>query len=127
MLSEEQAARELACVLCALIAQQRDDAGHTGHNPLLARARNAFASLVFDSPEGDFILYRLLVAQPWSERLSDPGMRAARLFGRVLDLPGMFHRFERPIADAWCKWSLHWLRSLSRAWREASAPVNIVA
>jgi hypothetical protein len=48
-------------------------------------------------------------------------MRAVRLLGRMFDLPGMHHRFERPIADAWCRWSLYWLWGLSRVWFEANA------
>ncbi len=79
---------------------------HTGHSFLLRRVRRAVGGAHFDSPEGDFIIYRLLVAQPWPERLANPGM---------------YHRFERPIADAWCRWSLYWLWSLSRVWREANA------
>jgi hypothetical protein len=84
---------------------QRESAGHTGHSFLLRRIRRAVGGAHFDSPEGDFIIYRLFVTQPWPGRLADPGMRTNRLLGRVFDLPGMYHRFERPIADAWCRWS----------------------
>jgi hypothetical protein len=38
--------------------------------------RRSLRSVQFDFPEGDFIIYRLLVAQPWPERLADPSMRA---------------------------------------------------
>jgi len=118
----ETSARTFVGTLTTVIGEQRDHAGHTGHNFLLRRVRRAFGYVQFDSPDGDFLIFRLLLAQPWSERLADPGMRAVRLLGRVFDLPGMFHRFERPIADVWCRWSLYWLWSLSRAWREAIAP-----
>jgi hypothetical protein len=49
--------------------------------------RRAVGGAYFDSPEGYFIIYRVLVAQPWPERLADPGMRAVRLLGRI-DPPG---------------------------------------
>jgi hypothetical protein len=42
----------------------------------------------------------VLVAQPWPERLADPGMRAVRLLGRMFDLPGMYHRPTAASADA---------------------------
>jgi hypothetical protein len=119
--SLEVSARGLIVTLTRVIGTQRESAGHTGHSFLLRRVRRAVGGAHFDSPEGDFIIYRLLVAQPWPERLADPGMRTVRLLGRVFDLPGMYHRFERPIADAWCRWSLYWLWSLSRVWREANA------
>ncbi len=134
-------ARSRCCGLCCARAPVRPLWGHPGRPiPLCDRvqppphqrslevsARGLIVTLTsvvggahFDSPEGDFIIYRLLVAQPWPERLVDPGMRTVQLLGRVFDLPGMYHRFERPIADAWCRWSLYWLWSLSRVWREAN-------
>jgi hypothetical protein len=48
-------------------------------------------------------------------------MRLVRLLGRAFDLPGIFHRYERPISDAWCYWSLRWVWSLSRVWHDACA------
>ena len=120
--SLEESARGLIVTLTRVIGTQRESAGYnaSGHSFLLRRVRRAVEGVQFDSREGDFIIYRLLVAQPWPERLADPGMRTVRLLGRVFDLPGMYHRFERPIADAWCRWSLYWLWSLSRVWRDAN-------
>jgi hypothetical protein len=85
----------------------------------------AVRNLDFDTTQGDFVLYRFLVAQPWPERMAvpGPGMRAVRLFGRVFDLPGVYHRFERPALDLWSRWSLRWLWRLSRAWKKAVAPL----
>ena len=74
----------------------------------------------FSSAQGDFLLYRSLVAHPWPERSALPHMRAVRLLGRIFDLPGVYHRFERPALDTWTRWSLRWLWQLSNAWRAAN-------
>lgn len=66
-------------------------------------------------------MYRFLVVHPWTERMAQPHMLAARLLGRVFDLPGVYHRFERPAADIWTRWGLRWLWQLSDAWRLANA------
>lgn len=116
-----QSSREFVPRLVDLMARERARAGHPPEALLFRRIRRTITNTEFDSPEGDFILYRLLVAQPWPERLAGHGMRAVRLLGRTFDLPGMFHRFERPILDAWCRWSLNWLWALSRAWRLAKS------
>ena len=56
-----------------------------------------------------------------SERMALPHMRAVRLLGRVFDMPGVYHRFERPALDLsrWCRWSVRWLWKLSDSWRAA--------
>jgi len=115
----ELAARDLVTALTVLMARERSRAGREPMDLLFRRIRRAAATLDFDSPEGDFILFRLVVGQPWSERMACPGMRLTRLLGRAFDLPGIYHRFERPAFDAWSRWSLRWLWGLSRAWREA--------
>ena len=104
--------------LTGILLTERDRAGHdTGVDEILFdRAACAVRNLDFDTTQGDFILYRFLVAQPWPERMAVPGMRAVRLLGRVFDLPGVFHRFE---LDTWSRW-LWWP---SHAWREANAAV----
>ena len=115
----ELAARDLVTTLTVLMARERSRAGREPTDLLFRRIRRAAATLDFDSPEGDFILFRLVVGQPWSERMACPGMRLTRLLGRAFDLAGIYHRFERPAFDAWSRWSLRWLWGLSRAWREA--------
>jgi hypothetical protein len=50
-----------------------------------------------------------------------PGMRVVRLLGRVFDLPGVYHRFERPALDVWSRWSVRWLWRLSHVWKMATA------
>ena len=121
----EAAAKKLLRDLTAVMASERDRAGRDPECALLRRVRRAAARLDFDSPEGDFVLYRLLVAQPWPERMACPGMRLVRLLGRAFDLPGVPHRFERPLLDMWCRWSIGWLWALSRAWRSASQPKGV--
>ena len=118
----EIAAKHLLRDLTAIMATERDRAGRDPECALLRRVRRAAVQLDFDSPEGDFVLYRLLVAQPWSERMTCPGMRLVRLLGRAFDLPGVPHRFERPLLDLWCRWSIRWLWALSRAWQSACQP-----
>jgi hypothetical protein len=66
------------------------------------------------------LLYRFLVAHPWCEDMAISHMRAVRLLGRVFDLPGVYHRFERPVLDLWCRWSVRWLWRLSDAWHTAN-------
>ena len=117
--STEAAARCLVTSLTTLMADERDRAGRRPEHLLFRRIRCAIKNLNFDSPEGDFVLYRLVVAQPWSERMACPGMRSVRLLGRAFDLAGVYHRFERPILDQWSRWSKSMLWSLSRAWRGA--------
>ena len=119
----EHSARGLVADLTEVMACERDRAGRlTGAEYfLLRRIRRAITCVAFDTPEGDFIIYRLLLAQPWAERVSSPGMRAVRLLGRAFDLPGVYHRFERPLLDVWCRWSNAWLWRLSRAWHMAHA------
>lgn len=123
----EAALRRLADKLSDVLLAERDRAGHdTSEDELLfCRAARAVRNLDFDTTQGDFVLYRFLVAQPWPERMAvpGPGMRAVRLFGRVFDLPGVYHRFERPALDLWSRWSLRWLWRLSRAWKKAVAPL----
>ena len=124
-ISCEAALRRLVTKLTGILLTERDRAGHdTGVDEILfERAACAVRNLDFDTTQGDFILYRFLVAQPWPERMAVPGMRAVRLLGRVFDLPGVFHRFERPALDIWSRWSVRWLWRLSHAWREANAAV----
>jgi hypothetical protein len=75
---------------------------------LFSRAARAVHNLGFDTTQGDIVLYGFLVAQLWHERTAvpGPGMHAVRLIGRVFDLPGVYHRFERPALDLWSRWSL---------------------
>jgi hypothetical protein len=88
---------------------------------LLARAARAARHADLNTAQGDFLMYRLLVAHSWPERMALPhrDMRAVRLLGRVFDMPGVYHRFERPALDLWCRWSVRWLWKLSDAWRAA--------
>jgi hypothetical protein len=113
--------RGLVLKLTDVMLAERDRAGRVSDELLFDRAVAAVRRADFDSEQGDFLLYRFLVAQPWSERLAAPGMRAVRLFGRVFDSSGVFHRFERPVADVWCRWCRRWLWRLSFAWRAANA------
>ena len=113
--------REFIIHLTHIIYAERYRAGHRGHGFLLRRVRRVTAGMDFYSIEGHFIIYRMLLAHPWSERLASPGMRCVRLLGRVFDLPGIYHRYERPILDAWCRWSRYWLLLLSYAWRISHA------
>jgi len=112
----ERSARILVSTLTVIMEQERDRAGRAPQYDLFRRIRRAMNSLDFDTPEGDFILYRLLLSQPWSERMACPGMHVVRLMGRAFDLDGIYHRYERPLLDRWCGWSRHTLWSLSRAW-----------
>ena len=116
----EEAARELLVTLTVLLTRERNRAGREPDDWLFRRIRRAAADLDFETSEGYFVLYRLLLAQPWPESMATPGMRLARLLGRAFDLPGIYHRFERPVLDTWSRWSLHWLRALSLAWRSAA-------
>jgi hypothetical protein len=113
----ESAARVLLVSLADVIERERERAGYERDSLLPDRVRRAITRLDFDSPEGDFLLYRLLVAHPWSERMACPGMPVVRLLGNAFDRPGVFHRFERPVLDMWSRWSVRWLWELSRAWR----------
>ena len=99
---------------------ERDRAGRVSDQRLFDCAIIAVRDAEFDSAQGDFLLYRFLVVHPWSERVAAPGMRAVRLLGRVFDASGVFHRFERPCSDLWCRWSLRWLWRLSQAWKQAN-------
>ena len=121
----EAALRRMVPKLLDVLLYDRDRAGHdTGTDELLfARAAVAVRNVDFDSMQGDFVLYRFLVAQPWSERMAvpGPGMRVVRLLGRVFDLPGVYHRFERPALDVWSRWSVRWLWRLSHVWKMATA------
>ena len=112
--------RHFVVSLTQIMERERTRAGRPPDSWLFRRIRRAILNVDFNSHEGNFILYRLLVAQPWSERHSCPNMRAVRLLGRAFDLPGIYHRFERPILDLWCRWSLRWLWSLSRTWQSAN-------
>ena len=114
-------ARSFVSSLTLIIALERENCGREPVDGLLRRIRCAAARLDFDSPEGDFVLFHLIAAAPWSERVASPGMRLVRLLGLAFDLPGIFHRYERPISDAWCYWSLRWVWSLSRVWHDACA------
>ena len=116
-----QSLRTFVLRLTDVMLDERERAGYENDEPLFDRAAVAVRRAEFDSEQGDFLLYRFLVAQPWSERLAAPGMRAVRLFGRVFDSSGVFHRFERPVADAWCRWSRKWLWRLSFAWKAVNA------
>ena len=117
----EVSSRRLVALITVIMARERDRAGRPQEDWLFRRIPRAILNVNFNTPEGDFILYRLLVAQPWPEHLACPGMRAVRLLGRAFDLPGVYHRFERPILDAWCRWSKRWLWRLSRVWLRLSA------
>ena len=116
-----QSLRGLVLKLTDVMLAERDRANRISDELLFDRATAAVRRADFDSEQGDFLLYRFLVAQPWSERLAAPGMRAVRLFGRVFDSSGVFHRYERPVADVWCRWSRRWLWRLSFAWKAANA------
>ena len=106
--------------LADVLERERERAGREPDHGFPDRVRQAVPSFDFDSPEGDFVLYRLLVAQPWSLRIAPPAMPLAHLLGSAFDRPGVFHRFERPVLDIWSRWSVRWLWALSRAWRTAN-------
>ena len=107
--------------LSVRLRSERDRARREPEDRLFARAVRAAQRINLDSAQGDFMLYHLLVAHPWPERMALPHMRAVRLLGRIFDLCGVYHRFERPALDFWCHWSLRWLWRLSRAWRAANS------
>jgi len=115
----EAAARRFLPTLLRLLARERDRAGCEPEDRLFDRACRAMRRLDLDSSQGDFIIYRFLIAHPWSETMARPHMRCVRLVGRIFDLPGVYHRFERPALDLWCRWSVRWIWQLSHAWREA--------
>ena len=115
----EAAARRFLPTLLRLLARERDRAGCEPEDRLFDRACRAMRRLDLDSSQGDFIVYRFLIAHPWSETMARPHMRCVRLVGRIFDLPGVYHRFERPALDLWCRWSVRWIWQLSHAWREA--------
>lgn len=112
--------RQLVYKLTTVLLRERDRAGHEPEDNLLSRAARAVRRVELNSAEGDFLTYRFLLAHPWPERMALPHMRAVRLLGRVFDLPGVYHRFERPAIDLWCRWSERWLWKLSVAWRVAN-------
>ncbi len=56
-----------------MFGAQRESAGHSGHIFTTAPRRRAVGDTHFDSPA--VMIYRFIVAQPWPERLADPGMR----------------------------------------------------
>jgi len=115
-----QSLRALTVKLTDVMLAERDRAGRVSDQHLFDRAIIAVREAEFDSAQGDFLLYRFLVVHPWSERVAAPGMQAVRLLGRVFDASGVFHRFERPCSDLWCRWSLRWLWRLSQAWKQAN-------
>ena len=90
----ELACRDFLSSLISTMARERDRAGREPEHFLFRRIRRVTSTLDFNSTEGDFLLYRLLLAQPWPERVAGGGMRAVRLLGRAFDLPGVYHRFE---------------------------------
>ena len=116
----EAALRRLGIGLTATLRSERERARCEPEDRLFDRAARSLQRLDFNSTEGDFLLHRFLVVHPWPERMALPHMRAVRLLGRAFDLPGVYHRFERPAADMWTRWSLRWLWRLSYAWRSAN-------
>ena len=110
----------VAPILIEVLRRERDRAGRAPHEELFADTTLAIQNVDFNSSEGDFLTFRFLIAHPWAERMATPGMRGVQLLGRVFDLPGVYHRYERPALDLWCRWSLRWLWRLSHAWREAN-------
>ena len=106
--------------LTVRLRSERERARCEPEDRLFARALRAVLRTDLNSAQGDFLLHRLLVAHPWPERMALPHMRAVRLLGRVFDLPGVYHRFERSALDLWCRWSTRWLWRLSRAWCTAN-------
>ena len=114
------AIRRLVDKLTTVLRSERERAGREPEDRLLSRAAQAARRIDLNSVEGDFLTYRLLVAHPWPERMALPHMRVVRLLGRVFDLPGVYHRFERPALDLWSKWSERWLWKLSNAWHRAN-------
>jgi len=116
----EEALRRFVPSLLRLLARERDRAGREPEDLLFDRARRAVRRADLNSHQGDFLIYRLLVAHPWPESTARPHMRVVRLMGRAFDLPGVYHRFERPALDLWCRWSVRWIWQLSHAWREAT-------
>ena len=117
----EAALRRVIVRFLATLRSERQRAGREPDDRLFDNAERALRRVDFNSPQGDFLLYRFLVVHPWTERMAQPHMLAARLLGRVFDLPGVYHRFERPAADIWTRWGLRWLWQLSDAWRLANA------
>ena len=117
----ESALRRLVAKLTVVIRSERERAGAEQEDRLFSRAARAARRADLNTAQGDFLSFRLLVAHPWPERMAQPHMRAVRLLGRVFDLAGVYHRFERPALDLWTRWSLRWLWRLSSAWRRANA------
>ena len=85
--SLEQECRAFVTSLIVIMAHERDRAGREPEHFLFRRIRRAISTVEFNSTEGDFLLHRLLLAQPWPERVAGVGMRATRLLGRALYLP----------------------------------------
>jgi hypothetical protein len=112
--------RGMVLKLTSVLAEERVRAGREPDALLFDRAVAAVQSTDVDSAQGDFLLFRFLVAHPWPERMAAPEMHAVRLLGRVFDLPGVYHRSERPTVDVWCRWSLRWLWKLSSIWLAAN-------
>ena len=117
----ESALRRLVAKLTVVIRSERERAGAEQEDRLFRRAARAARRVNLNTAQGDFLSFRLLLTHPWPERMAQPHMRAVRLIGRVFDLPGVYHRFERPALDLWTRWSLRWLWRLSSAWRCANA------
>jgi hypothetical protein len=114
--------------LTSVLAEERDRADRPGLS-IFDRAATAVQNTDFDSAQGDFLLFRCLVAHPWPERMAAQGMHSVRLpgLGRIFDLPGVYRRFERPVLDLWCRWSLRWLRKLSSMWLAANGACNLTS
>ena len=116
----EPSLRRFVAALVNIMRRERDRADAELEDQLFDRASRAMRRVDLNSQEGDFLVYRFLIAHPWREDMALPHMRAVRLLGRVFDLPGVYHRFERPALDVWCRWSIRWLWRLSDAWHTAN-------
>ena len=77
----------------------------------------------FDTDEGRFILFRLLLCHPWAARLapSDTSFYSAGVMGELFDVSGLRNSLLRPLADSWCRWCIYWSWRLGDAWRLARA------
>ena len=90
-------------------------------------ARLAMAAMRWESPEGHWLLFRLVGVLPWPAAAAAPGHHAVAALGALFDACRLPKRALVPIARVWVSWSVKHSHALGKARVAAYSSPSVVA
>jgi hypothetical protein len=70
------------------------------------------------SADGKHVLFHLLTALPWPERIATRDTPLSRCLGKLFDETVLERRFRRRVADNVIRWGAYWIKTFAaRRWQ----------